>query len=104
MSQMILITPEELKNLIETSIRNVLTEDKKLPESDAERFMTIDELCEYLPYKPIKATIYKKARKRLIPHAKQGKNLVFLKSEIDEWLRSGKVKTVKELNKRRSFI
>ena len=104
MLQLILMTPEELKILIETSIRNVLTEDNKNHESDAERFMTIDELCDYLPYKPIRATIYKKARLRLIPHAKQGKNLVFLKSEIDEWLISGKVKTVKELNKKRSFI
>ena len=92
MEDLIITTPKKLKSLIESTIINVLTtQASQPPETEPERFMTLTELCDYLPNKPVKATIYRKARKRLIPYSKLGKNLVFLKSEIDAWLRSGKV-------------
>jgi len=33
----------------------------------------------------------------LVPYHKNGKNLVFLKSEIDEWLKTGKRKSNAEI-------
>lgn len=66
-------------------------------EQPTDRWFSIDELCEYLPGKPAKATIYGKVHLREIPHKKFGKRLAFLKSEIDSWLNSKGRKTVSEI-------
>ncbi|MBA4121185.1 MAG: helix-turn-helix domain-containing protein [Acidobacteria bacterium] len=42
-------------------------------------------------------TIYDLVHKRLIPHSKRGKDLYFSKSELLDWLKSGKRKTHSEL-------
>ena len=42
-------------------------------------------------------TIYGYCRRNVIPHAKQGNRLIFFESEIIAWLKSGKVKTVAEI-------
>jgi len=56
-------------------------------------WFNIDELRAYLPDKPKKSTVYDWTRNRTIPFHKPKKSLAFLKAEIDEWLKSGKVKT-----------
>lgn len=43
------------------------------------------------------ATIYSKVCRNEIPVSKQGKKLYFLKSELLEWIRSGRIKTVSEI-------
>ncbi len=65
------------------------------PKTDC--WMNIDELTGYLPDHPAKATVYGWVSNRQIPHHKGGKKLRFLKSEIDEWLSSGKRKTNGEI-------
>lgn len=70
---------------------------KAPPPVEQNQWLSIDELCEYLPGKPAKATIYGKVHKREIPHKKEGKRLVFLKSDIDEWLNSKERKTISEI-------
>ncbi len=62
------------------------------------RWLSIEQLCEYLPGNPAKATIYTKVQKRTIPHKKVAKRLVFHKGEIDEWLMSQSRKTVNEIS------
>ena len=46
----------------------------------------MDDLCGYLPERPSKSTIYSWVSKKSIPFYKRGKRLLFLKSEIDNWL------------------
>ena len=65
------------------------------PETD--RWFDLNELCEYLPDKPAKATVYGYVHAGTIPCHKGQKKLRFLKSEIDTWLKSGRRKTVAEL-------
>ena len=72
---------------------NMLSIDKK-PESD---FMSIDELVEYLPFKIKKSTIYQKTHNNEIPYIKEGKQLAFQKSAIDQWLLSHSFKTKRQL-------
>jgi excisionase family DNA binding protein len=67
------------------------------PQPETDRWFTIDELCEYLPDKPAKATVYGYVHTLSIPFHKTTKRLRFLKSEIDLWLKSGKRKTVSEI-------
>jgi predicted DNA-binding transcriptional regulator AlpA len=64
------------------------------PETD--QWFDLNQLCEYLPDKPAKATAYGWVHTGMIPHHKGQKKLRFLKSEIDQWLKTGKRKTYAE--------
>ena len=66
-------------------------------QAPSDRWLSIEELSEYLPGRPAVTTLYGKVQKREIPFSKQGKRLVFRQSEIDLWLQSGRVKTSLEL-------
>lgn len=81
-----------------SEIKRLLLEKVNIPQpTEVDRWFNIDELCEYLPDKPAKATIYGYVHSLLIPFHKTTKRLRFLKSEIDSWLKSGKRKTVAEI-------
>ncbi len=59
-------------------------------------WMSIKELQNYLPEKPALATIYKWVSQKTIPYYKKSKSLTFLKKDIDDWLKSGRIKTFDE--------
>ena len=59
-------------------------------------WMSIKELQNYLPEKPASATIYKWVSQKTIPYYKKSKSLTFLKKDIDDWLKSGRIKTIDE--------
>ena len=63
----------------------------------SEQWMNLKELCEYLPSHPAEQTVYGWTSYHQIPFHKRGKRIMFLKQEIDEWLRGGKVKSEKDL-------
>lgn len=69
----------ELKNLV-----LALTNGSKL--ADDHVWMNLSELCEYLPDKPSKPTVYGWVCNWQIPFHKTSKRLSFLKSEIDVWI------------------
>jgi hypothetical protein len=65
----------------------------------SDRWLDLNELCAYLPDKPVKETVYGWVHNSLIPcHKRDGqKKLFFLKSEIDQWLKAGRKKTLTEI-------
>jgi len=93
---------EQLPQAVETlldkveKIETLLNETKtERPESD--RWFNLQELCEYLPDRPARQTVYSWVGQRLIPYHKKGKKLQFLKSEVDNWLKSDKRKSLAEI-------
>ena len=81
------ITPEELQELIEKSLKKVLSELKELKQEEtSDRWMNLSELCNYHPDKPTKPTVYGWVNSGKVPVHKGGKKLRFLKSEIDKWM------------------
>ncbi|MFD1316174.1 helix-turn-helix domain-containing protein [Namhaeicola litoreus] len=70
---------------------------KEVSSTNQSIWLSLDELCDYHPAKPKKATVYSWVHQNKIPYNKKGKKLFFLKSEIDEHLASGKVKSLTEL-------
>ena len=71
----------------------------------ADQWMNLKELCEYLPSHPAEQTVYGWTSCHQIPFHKRGKRIMFLKSEIDAWLRDGRVKSEKDLeNEAARFI
>lgn len=80
-------------------IKQLLLDKGAEPQSELNKWYDLSELCDYLPDKPAKATIYSYVHKMEIPFHKGQKKLRFLKSEIDEWLKTGKRKTHAEIAK-----
>ncbi len=93
------ITPNELEALIENSITKVLSIKDTLKTDDSNQWLDLNELVEYDPEKRTKATFYSYISDNKIPFHKPGKKLIFLKSEIDSWLKNGRVKTLLEIEK-----
>ena len=80
---------KELKSLLQVN-------NKDAEPSD--RWFNLQELCEYLPDRPARQTVYGWISQRAVPYHKKGKKLQFLKSEIDAWLKTDKHKTAAELH------
>lgn len=73
-------------------------EDKESSSGTDDRWMGLDELCNYHPDHPTSNTVYAWVRDRKIPHYKTDRKLRFLKSEIDAWLSEGRVRTIDEID------
>jgi predicted DNA-binding transcriptional regulator AlpA len=87
---------EQLCNDMAT-VKNLLLSKSCEKQTEPDRWLNIKELCDYHPDKPTRATVYGWVSQRKIPVHKGSKALRFLKSEIDQWLRQGRVKTNAEI-------
>lgn len=90
--------PQALAYLIDKveRLETLLSETKQAsPEPD--KWFNLQELCNYLPDKPARQTVYGWINQKHIPYHKKGKKLQFLKSEIDAWLVEDKHKSMSEL-------
>ncbi|HOG19815.1 MAG TPA: helix-turn-helix domain-containing protein [Salinivirgaceae bacterium] len=90
--------PKAVAHLID-KVENIetLLLSKQSQAQESDRWLNLDDLCEYHPDHPAKPTVYAWVGKRLIPYHKKGKKLMFLKSEIDSWLKQGRRKTAAEI-------
>ena len=84
----------ELRETVNNIERLLLQKSNEQPVVDC--WFDLTELCNYLPDKPVKATAYGWVHHSLIPYHKRAKKLFFLKSEIDQWLKAGRKKTLAE--------
>jgi predicted DNA-binding transcriptional regulator AlpA len=80
-----------------SEIKRLLLEKSNEQPTETDRWFDLNELCIYHPDKPSKATVYGWVNASVIPVHKGGKKLRFLKSEIDNWLRQGRKKTLAEI-------
>ncbi len=81
-----------------SEIKRLLLEMSNEKPTDTDRWFDLNELCIYLPDKPSKFTVYSWVNINAIPVHKGSKKLRFLKSEIDNWLKQGRKKTLAEIN------
>ena len=89
-------------NELDSKIDGLNNQNQSVP---TEQWMNLKELCEYMPSHPAEQTVYGWTSCHLIPFHKRGKRIMFLKSEIDEWLHAGKIKSEKDLeNEAAQFI
>ena len=90
---------EDFQTVIIDCINSCLKFNKQVQfeqPTEADRWFDLNELCKYHPDKPSKPTVYGWVNAGTIPVHKGGKKLRFLKSEIDNWLRQGRKKTLAE--------
>ena len=81
-------------NELDSKIDGLNTQSPSLP---TDQWMNLKELCDYIPSHPAEQTVYGWTSCHQIPFHKRGKRIMLLKSEIDAWLRDGKVKSEKDL-------
>jgi predicted DNA-binding transcriptional regulator AlpA len=74
-----------------------LLNEKQPQAQESDQWLNLSEMCNYHPDRPAKPTVYAWIGQRLIPYHKKGKKLMFLKSEIDSWLKEGRRKTAAEI-------
>ncbi len=79
-----------------SEIKRLLLERSNEQPTETDRWFDLNELCQYHPDKPSKPTVYGWVNAGTIPVHKGCKKLRFLKSEIDNWLRQGRKKTLSE--------
>ncbi|MFX0555807.1 helix-turn-helix domain-containing protein [Maribacter sp. CXY002] len=97
--EFILIEKQELQTVIIDCMNSCLKHNKQEVRAieQSNQWLNLDDLIEYDPEKRTKPTWYSKISKGEIPYHKKGKKVYFLKSEIDEWLKGGKRKTITEI-------
>jgi excisionase family DNA binding protein len=86
----------QLSNEI-SEIKKLLLERTNNPAPETDQWFDLNQLCNYLPDKPAKPTVYGWVHASTIPCHKGGKKLRFLKTEIDQWLKTGRKKTIAEI-------
>lgn len=79
-----------------SEIKRLLLEKSNEQPTETDRWFDLKELCIYHPDKPSKPTVYGWVTAGTIPVHKGCKKLRFLKSEIDNWLKQGRKKTLAE--------
>jgi hypothetical protein len=90
--------PQAVAHLINKVEKIELLLEAERPQAVPEdSWMNLRELRTYHPDKPAAATVYAWVGQREVPYHKHGKKLMFLKSEIDAWLKSGRRKTQAEI-------
>jgi hypothetical protein len=80
-----------------TFIKSLLLQHSQSQQPE-ERWLNIEQFCEYHPAKPSVATVYSWTSKKEVPFHKRGKQIYFLKSQIDSWLKAGRRKTSAEIS------
>ncbi len=92
------LTKSDFQDLIAETVNSCLRRNTPTtPQpTETDRWFDLNELCIYHPDKPSKPTVYGWVNAGTIPVHKGGKKLRFLKSEIDNWLKQGRKKTLAE--------
>ena len=98
MSEIILttISKKEIQQFIEGALQKAILENQNLADDQISSFMDVNQAAEFLSI--AKATLYGKCCNLLIPHFKKGKKLYFDRAELLDWLKSGKRKTINDIN------
>jgi len=69
--------------------------NKVQPQETADQFLTVEQTAEFLTLSV--PTIYSKVSRRELPFMKRTKRLYFAKSDLEDYLKDGRVKTVREI-------
>ena len=97
-NQFYIITEAGIKVLTDQITENILKAINPSKTSDEDAYLSIEDVAKIIHLS--KATIYGLTHQNKIPFLKKGKRLYFLKSEILDWVKSGKKESKSELENR----
>ncbi|RDV15478.1 DNA-binding protein [Pontibacter diazotrophicus] len=88
------LSHDELTELVLSCVQKALSLALLNPKPE-EGFLNLKQAASFLQIP--ESTLYGYTSKRLIPHYKRGKRLVFKQADLEQWLSEGKKKTVAEI-------
>ncbi|WP_159019839.1 helix-turn-helix domain-containing protein [Algibacter sp. L3A6] len=94
--QFFMLSEDEIENLVErisSKMRKHYDSQNSIQEDE---LLSIDEAAKFV--KLSKATLYGLVHKKEIPYSKKGKRLYFQKSELFDWVKSGRKETKQSMN------
>jgi len=97
--EIVTITVQQLEALLDAKVKLILESISQAnSKSNSDEWFDLNGLIQHLPSHPKAQTVYEWTHKRIIPFYKNPdtKMLSFLKSEIDDWLKTGRRKTQSE--------
>ena len=98
MREIIVTSKEELENIINSSVRKAINEQKITSDHPTQdKILSIQEATIFLNL--AKQTLYGFTSRNEIPFIKRGKKLYFQKSDLENWLLVGKRKSNSEILK-----
>jgi predicted DNA-binding transcriptional regulator AlpA len=87
--EMVLISPEQLKNLIRSELVSVITDVRPPKKSDDKKFLRIDEAVNYLSgefgINISKSHMYRLCSLNEVPVSRFGSKVVFTKQDLTNW-------------------
>jgi len=86
---------KEFKEFLREALREIVSENMNLIKHPAPEIMDMKQASEFLRLRI--TTIYEKTSEKRIPHFKKGNKLYFHRSELEAWVKEGKVKTYDEI-------
>ena len=89
------ISSEEFKEFLKDALKEILSGQLSAVKEQLPEILDIKQAGEYLKLKI--ATLYEKTSRKQIPHFKKGNKLYFHLSELQTWIKQGKVKTQEEI-------
>ena len=92
------ISLQELRQIVREEFHSALHSRRDSSSNNnhgLKQIMGISDACRYLDLS--KSTIYKLTSRGAIPHRKPGKRLYFIKSELDAWIKQGRVESLDNL-------
>lgn len=84
----------EFKALLKDVVREILKEVSPVLQAVPD-ILDVKQAANYLRLKV--TTLYEKTSRKLIPHFKKGNKLYFNKTELEAWVKAGKVKSADEM-------
>lgn len=95
-NQIIVISIEDLEALIDRALGKALKDNGLVQGKAVMDVMNVEEASAFLNLSI--TAIYDKTSKKLLPHKKRGRRLYFLRSELEQWILDGHVKTRQEID------
>ncbi len=91
---MVNYSESEFKAMLKETVLEIMMEARQ-SNSTLPEILDVKQAAELLRLKV--STLYEKTSRKLIPHFKKGNKLYFNRIELEAWVKTGKVKSVGDL-------
>ena len=90
------ISEQEFKEFLKDALKEILGDKLGALKEQQPEILDVQQAALFLKMKT--ATLYEKTSRKQIPHFKKGNKLYFHLSELQKWIKQGKVKTSDEIS------
>lgn len=90
------ISEQEFREFLKDALKEILGDKLGALKEQQPEILDVQQAAQFLKMKT--TTLYEKTSRKQIPHFKKGNKLYFHLSELQKWIKQGKVKTADEIS------